>query len=96
MSRPILDSYRDETGLQVTATMAAYMIENGYRTYLEAQEAHGFTLWQAERWEEFWIKQGRGGAMPIGPTSIDRARFVDWLEERVTDIRARQRVEAAA
>lgn len=95
MADRILDTYRDADGLPVTATFAAYMIEGGFSRYLDAQNADGFTLWQAERWEDFWIEQGRAGDMPIVPTGADRARFLDWLEDRAADHVARNKVEAA-
>src|SRR5690606_29445325 len=95
-TRSILDTYRDETGLPVVPAFAAYMIEGGFSRYLDAQHAGGFVLWQAERWEDFWIERGGEGPMPLAPTGQQRVQFLDWLEERVTDIKARQHVEAAA
>lgn len=95
MTRRILDNYTDETGIPVVPTFAAYMLENGFTRYIDAQNADGFTLWQAERWEDFWIEQGHAGAMPLFPTGSDRAAFIDWLDQRAHDHAARRDVEAA-
>ena len=93
--RRILDTFKPE-GLAVTPAFAAYMIEHGYRTYLEAQDGVGFALWQAERWEDFWIERGGDGPMPLAPTGVHRARWLDWLDQRAVDHIARNKVEAAA
>lgn len=92
-TRPILDSFTDADGLPVTATFAAFMLEHGYSTYREAQDSDGFTLWQAERWQEFCDAHGIG--ILIAPDPSDRASFVDWLDDRAHDHAARREVEAA-
>jgi hypothetical protein len=93
MTRRILDTFTDADGLPVTATFAAFMIENGFHTYREAQDSGGFVLWQAERWEEFCTAKGLD--LIAAQTPADRARFIDWLDERAVDRTAQSEVEAA-
>jgi uncharacterized protein CbrC (UPF0167 family) len=93
--RRILDTFKDADGLPVTATFAAFMLENGYSTYREAQDSDGFTLWQSERWLEFCNAVTAGAPTFLAPTKEDRARFIHWLDARAHDHAARREVEAA-
>lgn len=92
MSRRILDTFQDASGLPVTATFAAYMIEGGFRTYLEAQDSAGFDAWYSARWDEFAFANGLVSPFASGE---DRRRVVDWLDQRATDHVAQRAVEAA-
>jgi hypothetical protein len=95
MTRRILDDYRDDDGLPVTGTFAAYMIEGGHRTYRDAQDSGGFAAWHSERWVEFCRSQPGRDPMALMPMGDDRARFIDWLDERAMDRIAQAKVEAA-
>lgn len=91
MTRAILDTFRDADGLQVTATMAAYMLERGFNNYAEAQAAGSYEAWKAARWDEF--------SDGCGLSRLDRHHhrdaFLDWLDQRAVDHVARNAVEAA-
>lgn len=92
MSRRILDTYRDADGLPVTATFAAFMIEQGHARYREAHAAGDFNDWLSSRWDEFSFANGIVSPIASGE---DRKRFVDWLDQRAVDHVARDAVEAA-
>jgi hypothetical protein len=92
MARRILDTFKDADGLPVTATFAAFMIENGYRTYREAQDSGAYADWMTARWREFAEPAGIKGLVPV---DADRVRFIDWLNDRAVDQIARNAVEAA-
>lgn len=92
MSRQILDTYRDADGLPVTATFAAFMIEGGFRTYREAQDAGGYLDFMRARWGEFSAKIGSKALVPV---MEERTAFIDWLDQRAVDQLAQRAVEAA-
>lgn len=91
MPRRILDTFRDADGLQVTATMAAYMLECGFNNYAEAQAGGLYEAWKADRWDEYATARGLSAL----ERHHDREAFLDWLDARAVDHVARNAVEAA-
>lgn len=91
MTRAILDTFRDADGLQVTATLAAFMIEHGVTSYAEAHAIGSYEAWKAARWDDF--------AAAFGLSHLDRHHhreaFLDWLDQRAVDHVARNKIEAA-
>lgn len=87
----IIDGYRDADGLQVTATMGAFMLEHGFRSYAEAHDAGSYEAWKAAQWDAF------GAAYGLTPLARHHHReaFLDWLNARAVDHVARNAVEAA-
>jgi hypothetical protein len=92
MTRRILDTFKDADGLPVTATFAAFMLEHGYRTYREAQDAGTYDDWRRDRANEFASSFNPG---MIFAAAIAHPRFIDWLDARAHDHAARREVEAA-